>query len=58
MKFLLIVLAVVVALILLGVVLEVWSDRRHRRWRKWFDSLPSAEKRRYQEDMYKLQQGG
>jgi len=58
MKILLIVLAVIVALILLGVVLEVWSDRRHRRWRKWFDSLPYDEKRRYQEDMYKLQQGG
>ena len=58
MKILLIVLAVVVALILLGVLLEVWSDRRHCRWRKWFDSLSYDEKRRYQEDMYKLQQGG
>ena len=58
MKILLIVLAVIVALILLGVVLKVWSDRRHRRWRKWFDSLSYDEKRRYQEDMYKLQQGG
>ena len=58
MIILLIVLAVVAAIILLGVVLEVWSDRRHRRWRKWFDSLSYDEKRRYQEDMYKLQQGG
>ena len=58
MKILLLVLSVIAVVILLGVVLEVWSDRRHRRWRKWFDSLSYDEKRKYQEDMYKLQNGG
>lgn len=58
MKVLVIVLCVVLVLVVIGVIIEKVTDIQHRRWQKWFDSLSYDEKRKYQEEMYKLQQMG
>ena len=50
-----------VALIVIGVIVvaaiafSVWSRIAHRRWRKWFDSLPPDEQRKEQERLYKVE---
>ena len=55
MKILIIVALVIAVLVLLAIAIKKVCDIRHRRWCKWFDSLPDDEKRKYQEDMHKAQ---
>lgn len=50
MKITLLVLA---SIVVLGIAFSVWSRIAHRRWRKWFDSLPPDEQRKEQERLYK-----
>ena len=53
-----IVLVVVGIVIVIGVAFEIWSRIAHRRWRKWFDSLPPDQQRKEQERLYKVSEWG
>ena len=48
-----IVLIVVGVIAVLGIAFEIWSKIAYRRWRKRFDALPSDERRKEQERLYK-----
>ena len=49
-----IALIIIGAIVLATIVLSLWSRVAYRRWRRRFDSLPSDEQRKEQEQMYKV----
>ena len=53
-----IALIIIGAIVLVAIAFSLWSRVAYRRWCRCFDSLPSGEQRKYQEQMYKVQQMG